>query len=570
TDLMGRQLRADPSPGRADSPGSRATARITFSLLAIVFSLLAVTPGYGQKTLIKVLDQKSREPVAFAHICFEGLISGAPRYCLTSLEGTAVNDVREISKVAISYMGYVTHTDTIRPGQSLEVVLRPKVLNMDEVVITAQYTPEKADKSIYKVGVLNARTIEQRAATNMAELLRDQTSMQVTQQGVLGTSLRINGLSGENVKFLQDGVPLIGRMNGNFDLNQINLFNVDHIEVIEGPMSVIYGSNALAGVINIISRENRSSLLNVSAGGYAESVGVFNVDAAASFNRKQHGFGIDGGRNFFAGYSPVDTSRAKTYKPRRQYYLDGYYTYTTKAMKIKLAGEYFNELLLDQGPLMQPYFETAFDNHFTTSRYTVHGEGAFNLPKSHFINVLASWSVFNRIRETWFKDLTTLESNPVLESWAQDTNRITNFTARGTFAQNHPGHRFNYQAGFDVNVESGTGSKILDNRQETGDYAAFVSLRWDPVRVGGPRQGGGTPTGLEDPDRVVLSIQPGLRLIHNTRYRAPLVYALSTRWNISPPLNLRFSYSRGFRRHPSKNFSWCLLMPTTMSREMLI
>ena len=124
-----------------------------------------------------------------------------------------MNEVQEISKIAVSYMGYTTYADTIKPGQSIEIHLNPKVLNMDEVVVTAQYTPERADKSIYKVEVINSRQIEQKAATNMADLLKDQSSMRVTQEGVLGTSLRIQGMSGENVKFLQDGVPLIGRMN---------------------------------------------------------------------------------------------------------------------------------------------------------------------------------------------------------------------------------------------------------------------------------------------------------------------------------------------------------------------
>jgi outer membrane receptor for ferrienterochelin and colicins len=500
----------------------------SFSLLIGLLCLLAVSiSGYGQKTFIKVIDEKSHEPIAFAHVCFEGLKSGAPKYSLTSIEGTVTNEVNEISKIAISYMGYTTYKDTIHPGQSVEVELFPKLLNMDEVVITAQYTPERADKSIYKVEVINARQIEQKAATNMADLLKDQSTMQVTQQGVLGTSLRIQGMSGENVKFLQDGVPLIGRMNGNFDLNQINLFNVDHVEVIEGPMSVIYGSNALAGVINIITRENKTSLFNATASAYTESVGVYNFDGAVSVNRKKHGFSIDGGRNFFQGYSPVDTSRSQTFKPRRQYFFDGYYTYTTKVVKVKFSGDYFNELLLDKGPLQSPYFETAFDNHFTTVRYSVRGDAAVKLPKNHFINVVGSWSGYTRVRETFYKNLTTLNENVVQQSWAQDTTSINNLIGRGTYAKSNPEHKFNYQAGFDISFESGTGEKIEGNKQEIGDYAAFMSLKWDPVKS--------------------LSLQPGIRLIYNTKYDAPLVYALSAKWNITEPLSLRFSYSRGFR-----------------------
>ncbi|MDP1622290.1 MAG: TonB-dependent receptor [Bacteroidales bacterium] len=505
-----------------------------FSLLIGLFSLLAVTAGYGQKAFIKVIDQKSLEPVSFAHVCFEGLKSGSSKYSLTDIDGKVLNEIQEISKIAISYVGFATYTDTIKPGQSFDVKLRPKVLNIDEVVVTAQYTPERADKSIYKVEVINARQIEQKAATNMADLLKDQSTMRVTQDGVLGTSLRIQGMSGENVKFLQDGVPLIGRMNGNFDLNQINLYNVDHVEVIEGPMSVIYGSNALAGVINIITRENKSSLLSTTASAYTESVGVYNFDGALTINQKKHGISLDGGRNFFGGYSPVDTHRAKTFKPRRQYFLDGYYTFTANKMKIKVAGDYFNELLLDQGPLLGPYYETAFDNHFTTIRYSGRVDGYFKLRKSRFINLLGSWSGYNRVRKTIFKDLTTLNENAIPQGWAQDTTSITNLIARGTYAASSSDRKLNYQAGIDISVEQGRGKKIAGNEQEIGDYAAFLSVKWEPVRV-------------QNTNRVVLSIQPGIRFIYNTEYAAPLVYALSAKWNIYEPLNLRFSYSRGFR-----------------------
>ncbi|MFZ4563966.1 MAG: TonB-dependent receptor [Bacteroidales bacterium] len=506
-----------------------------FSFLIGLLSLLTVTVGYGQKAFIRIMDQKSHEPVSFAHVCFEGLKSGLPKYGLTDLNGTVPNDVKEISKVAISYMGYATCFDTIKPGESIEIQLYPKVLNMDEVVVTAQYTPERADKSIYKVEVINSRQIEQKAATNMADLLKDQSTMRVTQDGVLGTSLRIQGMSGENIKFLQDGVPLIGRMNGNFDLNQINLFNVDHVEVIEGPMSVIYGSNALAGVINIITKENKSSVFSTSASAYTESVGVYNFDGAVSINQGKHGFSLDGGRNFFGGYSPVDTSRAQTFKPRRQYFFDGYYTFTNNVLKLKIAGDYFNELLVDKGPLLGPYNETAFDNHFTTIRYSGRADASIKLGKSHFISLLGSWSGYDRVRETIYKDLTTLTETVVPQSWAQDTTTINSLVARGTFARSNPLSKFNYQAGFDFNLESGTEKKIADYKQEIGDYAAFLSVKWDPLREAG------------NPDRVVLSIQPGIRVIYNTKYNAPLVYALSARWNIVEPLSLRFSYSRGFR-----------------------
>jgi outer membrane receptor for ferrienterochelin and colicins len=104
---------------------------------------------------------------------------------------------------------------------------------------------------------------------------------------------------------------------------------------------------------------------------------------------------------------------------------------------------------------------------------------------------------------------------------------VNNLIARGTYAKNNPRHKFNYQVGFDISDETGTGKRIAGNRQEIGDYAVFLSAKYDPARS--------------------LSIQPGVRFIYNTKYKAPVVYALSAKWTILDPLSLRFSYARGFR-----------------------
>jgi outer membrane receptor for ferrienterochelin and colicins len=493
----------------------------------LLTSLLAVTISYGQKAFITVTDQKSHEPVAFAHVCLEGLKTGAPRYCLTSIDGRVTNDIREVSKMVISYVGYTTFIDTLRPGESREIQLKPTILNMDEVVVTAQYTPERVDKSIYKVEVINAREIEQKAATNMNDLLKDEVGMRVSDDGVLGTSLTIQGLSGENVKFLIDGIPMIGRMNGNIDLNQISLYNVDHVEIIEGPMSVIYGSNALAGVVNIITKENSSAVLNTTANVYTESVDRFNFDAGVTYNFRKHGISVDGGRNFFGGYPDYEESRVQDFKPRRQFFFDGYYTYTADRLKIKLAGQYFNELLISRGALLPPYEETAFDTYFNTIRYSGRAEVSVKLPRKYFLTLMAAYSGYDRDKATWYKDLTTLEEVRTNNPEDQDTTTIESLIARGTFARSNPDRKFNFQAGVDINVERGTGKRIYEYEQMIGDYAAFLSVKWDPVKV--------------------FSIQPGVRFIYNTKYQAPVVYALSAKWNITPRFSARASWSHGFR-----------------------
>ena len=73
------------------------------------------------------------------------------------------------------------------------------------------------------------------------------------------------------VEDLIDGVPIVGRVDGNIDLSQINMENVDHIEIVKGPMSVVYGTSALAGVINIITKKNTKDKYVVKANSYVDN-----------------------------------------------------------------------------------------------------------------------------------------------------------------------------------------------------------------------------------------------------------------------------------------------------------
>jgi outer membrane receptor for ferrienterochelin and colicins len=481
----------------------------------------------AQQAAIEVRDAKTQEPVPFAHVCFESIKSKSQKHFVTDIKGKVPNECKEPSIVAISYVGYETLIDTVHPGKSHIINLKPAVLNISEVVVTAQFTPERADKSIYRVNVINSRQIEQKAANNLTDLLSSESNMRISQGGILGSSLSMQGLSGENVKFLIDGIPVIGRMNGNIDLNQMNLFNVDHVEIIEGPMSVVYGSNAIAGVVNIITKENRNSLLTAYSNAYYESIGVYNFDAGISKKIGKHTLSLDASRNFFGGAADNDSSRNMRWKPRRQLSSDAYYLYTAGKVRIKASGQYFNELLLDKGPLLLPYYESAFDNYFTTQRYTGRLETSYTPRRDRQWSFFAAYAGYSRIKNRYLKDLTTLTEVLTPNPDDQDTTKFGNTLLRAWYNQNNGDRKVNYQAGVDFNIESGSGKRIKDISQEIGDYAAFLSLKIDPVKY--------------------LSIQPGARFIYNTRYKAPLVYSFNVRWNPRTDWILRTTYARGFK-----------------------
>jgi len=496
-----------------------------FGLFAITF-LLAVN-GFSQQVKVIILDGKTGKPVPFAHVCFESIDGSEEVHSISDESGSISNKSEKQSIIAISSVGYETLFDTVFPGKSYSLSLKPKVHSMDEVVVTAQYTPEKADKSIYKVHVINSRQIEQKGANNLNELLNSELNIRTSQDGALGSSMSIQGLTGEHIKFLIDGVPVIGRMNGNIDISQLNLYNVDHIEIIEGPMSVVYGSNALAGVVNIITKENKNTKFTGNANTYMESVGIFNFDAGLSFKKRNHLFSFSGGRNYFNGYTDIDSLRSDRWKPKRQLFLDGYYIYDNKDIKFKISSSVFNEKLLNRGNLLPPYYEMAFDSYFYTTRFTNKIEVSKKFRNERYFNFMAAWSYFNRKKNTYVKDLTSLEEKPTANTEDHDTTIFNSYLFRGTYSKNNKELKLNYQAGFDINIETGEGKRITDQYQQIGDYAAFLSIKWEPVSN--------------------FLFQPGLRFIFNTKYNAPLVYSFNVKWGFSEHYSIRGSYSRGFR-----------------------
>lgn len=126
-------------------------------------------------------------------------------------------------------------------------------------MVTGQYGANTADQSVYKVRVIDESRIKAQGAVNLRDVLTNDLNIRLSNDPVLGSSLTMMGVGGENIKILIDGVPMVGRTNGNIDLSQINLNNVERIEVVEGPLSVSYGTNALGGAINLITKKTKKT-----------------------------------------------------------------------------------------------------------------------------------------------------------------------------------------------------------------------------------------------------------------------------------------------------------------------
>ena len=155
--------------------------------------------------------------------------------------------------------------------------------NMEELVITASHIPIAISESANAVTIINKEQIKNRAALSVSDLLRDVPGLAVSRSGGLGsaTQIRIRGAEANHLLVLIDGVEANDpSQSDELNWGLLTASDIERIEVIRGPQSAMYGSDAVAGVINIITRRAEQALsatIYSEAGSWATRKNGFNI-----------------------------------------------------------------------------------------------------------------------------------------------------------------------------------------------------------------------------------------------------------------------------------------------------
>ncbi|MFN8310273.1 MAG: TonB-dependent receptor [Chitinophagales bacterium] len=427
--------------------------------------------------------------------------------------------------ISISYLGYNTIRDTFFKPESRTYALQKTFSNLEDVVVTGQYLPNSTKSSLFEVKVLTQKDFRERGANNLREALQGNLNVDMTQDAVFGSGISLQGVSGEGVKIMVDGVPLVGRLDGKLDLSQISLANIEKVEIVKGPLSVTYGTDAMGGVINLITKNAASEKYNVNLKAYYETVGQYNIElnGACNFGKSQLLAGA--GRNFFDGFSVVDTSRHKDWRPKEQYTADLKYTYNSSRFKVSLAASFFRELLIDRGNLL-PGTTFAFDQHFLTYRPRATAIAMIPIKDGSQVDVTLGYTGFFRFLNNYKKDLNTLVETPRKDE-SQDTSVYHQFSGRATYTVQTKSKKASFQFGVDAEQEWTIQKHILNGNQQMGDYAAFASIKWKPV--------------------AQFEVQPAARISYNTKFKTPVIPSINIKSELNKYLTLRASYGLGYR-----------------------
>lgn len=416
--------------------------------------------------------------------------------------------------------------------------------DLKEVVVTGQYQPQSLRNSVYQTRIISAERIRLRAATNIQQVLSTELGFRFSNDLTLGTSdIQMMGMTGRNVKILLDGVPMVDRSDTRESLNQIDINTVERIEIVEGPLSVSYGTDALAGVINIITKKAGKARLNINARVQEETVGKEYSPFSNDGSHLQHvgagwqnkGWSVLGGitHNDFGGFNvpvPVATAdeiaaNTNRWKPKEQWLANTRLGYRADHFSVGYRLDYVDETIDSRGGY-NPNNYKATNQKYITNRYTQALQGDYKVNDRLQFNGVLGYSNLKRSTRTVVHDFTTGAEMLSTGQGEQDVSKFQSTNIRAT-AQFKLSDMASFQPGVEVNLDEADGARIKGSPR-INDYAFFISSELHIIKG--------------------VTIRPGLRFIKNSVYDAPpVIPSLNAKIRLNDIFDLRFGYASGFR-----------------------
>ena len=254
-------------------------------LLLLFLSIPLSAPGQDTAGTVKGTVIHNGNPVPGVNVGIEGLRMGSA----TDEEGrfTIANIPAGTYRLRASAVGYrkASRDIEVEAGETQEIMLELKesLLELDQVVVTGTMKETYVKDSPVKVNVVSSRFLDKNPSGNIMESVGFINGLyNKVSCGVCGTnSIRINGMEGPYTSVLIDGMPIMGSLASVYGLNGISPGIIESIEIIKGPNSTLYGSEAMGGVINVRTKDPASAS-RLSFEGYTSSHLENNLDFSYS------------------------------------------------------------------------------------------------------------------------------------------------------------------------------------------------------------------------------------------------------------------------------------------------
>ncbi|MBQ7426209.1 MAG: TonB-dependent receptor [Prevotella sp.] len=404
-----------------------------------------------------------------------------------------------------------------------------RTYNLNPVVVTGSGHHQRLKSTATPVHVLSSQEIREQGISTFDGALTRMMPQVSMSPNSMGTFLRLNGLGNKYILILINGQKLTGDISNNVDLNRINMSRVKRIEVLDGAVSSLYGSDAIAGVINIITDQPTQNLISVTSDTRVSGHGQLTENVT-----------LDIYKNGFGSYTSFSHDRADSYRNNDLEYVKGSDTETQQTI----------------APLFTGYRSNIIGQKFTYSPI-----------EQLALNAGLDYSYKITDRPDTRQDITGgTDYEMRYKGFRWNVGGIYKFTAKNSLQANFTVDRFRYGKEYDVETKSYAVGDYVQSKKQLmmdGELKAILGLTKNSTTIFGAdwRKDYLTATS-GDIDENVYSIAAyaqhehklfkdftatlGLRLTHHETFNNHLTPKVALMY---APGNFRFraTYSAGFR-----------------------
>ncbi len=235
-------------------------------------------------------------------------------------------------------------------GQPTNSKLDSTKNSLDEIIITATKTERILSSLPLNVSIIKKSDIEKTNATRLSDVINEELGLITVSDFGGGEGIQMQGLDSEYTLVLIDNQPLIGRSAGTLDLNRISVGNIKQIEIVRGPSSSLYGNNAFAGVINIITEEPKNGLKGNLISSY-ETHNTFDNNILFSYKKNNFYSSVFFNNYSSDGYDLIEDDGLNTVNKFKTNTLQIKLGHNLgESLKIKINARYYTQLIDNIAP----------------------------------------------------------------------------------------------------------------------------------------------------------------------------------------------------------------------------
>ena len=317
-----------------------------------------------------------------------------------------------------------------------------RTYNLNPVVVTGSGHHQRLKSTATPVHVLSAQEIREQGITNFGDVLTRMLPQVSMAPNSMGTFLRLNGLGNKYILILINGQKLSGDISNNVDLSRINLSRIKRIEILDGAASSLYGSDAIGGVINIITDQSTQQLVSVT-----------NDTRVSGKGQLTESVNLDIYKNGIGSYTSFTHDRADCYQNNNLEYIKGSETETQQTI----------------APLFTGYRSNIIGQKFTYA------------PNQHLaLNAGIDYSYKITDRPDTRSDITGgTDYEMRYKGFRWNLGGIYKFTAKNSLQANFTVDRFRYGKEYDVETKTyAVGDYVQSKKQRTmeGEIKAILGL----------------------------------------------------------------------------------------------